>query len=161
MKLPNFKRPLSGVHEYKQFPFSKLRYSSSFGFKPRKFRQHLTNWMKLNKSNEVWSFVALQKLPWQRDVSDSPFKLPYRLSQPMPYNIFECEHVQTSLRSILIHSTVHSSFSWNTSDPSSFLATRVALKSRTLTSCDQEANTNLHICSSNGKYLTLILHMLL
>lgn len=75
---------------------------------------------------------------------------------------------RTSARSMLIHSTVHSSFSWNTSEPLSFLATafpsgrpRLSLKSRTLTSCDQDAKTSLQVCSSNGKYLTLMLHMLL
>lgn len=75
---------------------------------------------------------------------------------------------RTSLRSIVIDSTVHSSFSWKTSEPLPFLATAfppgkpcLFLKSRVLTSCDHEANTIAQDCSSNGKYLTFMLHMLL
>ena len=62
------------------FSFSKLRYGA-FGFNPRELRQHLTNWMKMNKIDEVWNyanslskwrfwFVVIHKflLPWQRDV---------------------------------------------------------------------------------------------
>ena len=36
------------------FFFSQLRYDT-FGSNPLKFGQHLTNWMKLNKINEVWN----------------------------------------------------------------------------------------------------------
>ena len=36
------------------FFFSQLRYGT-FGSNPLKFGQHLTNWMKLNKINEVWN----------------------------------------------------------------------------------------------------------
>ena len=50
----NFTRPLYGVDEHnKKFSssFSKLRYDP-FGFNPWKFRQHLTNYTKLNKIGE-------------------------------------------------------------------------------------------------------------
>ena len=47
---------LKGEREHiaQQFPFSfsKLRYGP-FGFNPRKFPQHLTNEIKLNKFDEV------------------------------------------------------------------------------------------------------------
>ena len=59
--------------------FSKLWYGP-FGFNPREFRQHLTNWMKLNKIDEVWNsanslskwrfwFVVIQKFCYRGNVT--------------------------------------------------------------------------------------------
>ena len=61
------------------FSFSKLRYGP-FGFNPRESRQHLTNWMKLNKIDEVWNsansfskrhfwFVVIQKFCYRGNVT--------------------------------------------------------------------------------------------
>ena len=70
-------------HKELSFSFSKLRYGV-FGFNPRKIRQQLTNWMKLNKIDELWNCAnsLLSEfsvcchpeilLLWQRDVTTSP-----------------------------------------------------------------------------------------
>ena len=70
-------------HKKFSFSFSKIKYGP-FGFNPWKFRQHLTNEMKLNKMDSVetvrihfyseFSVCCHPEilLPWKRDVTTSP-----------------------------------------------------------------------------------------
>ena len=74
------------------FSFSKLRYGP-LGFNPRKFRQHLTNWIKLNKIVEVWNSAnsvifsvcchSEILLPSQREVTTFPLYCQYTVKVPL------------------------------------------------------------------------------
>ena len=80
MKLPRLMPPVCKVAEQsKKFSFSlsKLRYRR-FEFKPGKFRQHLTNYMKLNKIewirfetavNSCFRLVVIQKFCYHGNVT--------------------------------------------------------------------------------------------
>ena len=92
MKLPNFTHPLYGVCEVQNttqkvsFSFSKLRYSP-FELNPENFAdiwQIQWNWIRSMKFETVWIYFLSQfsvcyhpkiLLPWQRDVTTSPYWL--------------------------------------------------------------------------------------
>ena len=80
MKLPRLMPSVCKVGEQSKtlsFSFSKLRYRR-FEFNARKFRQHLTNYMKLNKIewirfetavNSCFRFVVIQKFCYHGNVT--------------------------------------------------------------------------------------------